>query len=184
MPYRVTTASTFIPVTTAEVKPFLNIDAAYTAKDCQLEAFVVAAKGYVERYTKRQIGQNTVEEYYDTVPDDDIFTLSTGLVASVTSVSYWNGTAWVALAGTDYYLDNISVPAQIELLNSFSPSGRTKNLWKIVYLAGAVDGADIPGPLLTCIKMLVAFWNENTTDQDITDLNYIHTILKQYVLNP
>ena len=180
--YTVITPSAYLPVSVADMKVYLKVQASYVGDDDQIEAFIVAAKEYIERYTKRFMGRVKVEELFDAWPADLVLTLQTGLITAVCELAYWDGEAWVIVDESDYYT-SLAPVTRTKLTTSQSGLADVPGAIRARYWAGMDDGSDIPTPLLTCIKMAVAFWTENTSDQDITDLNYLHAILKQYVIN-
>lgn len=181
--YRVVTPSAYEPVSLDEMKAYLNMKPSDTSRDDLLTALLASAQDYIERYTKRHMGRVKVEQVWDEWPENGRMTLLAGLTSAMCELAYWDGEAWAIVPEADYYTDLIGRPARIRLKRSQPGPTDAVGGVKATYWAGMDDGSDIPPTLIAMLKILVAQWLENGSDQDTTDLGYVNGILKQYVLN-
>ncbi len=181
--YKLTETGAYDPISLEAARVYLKLTGVSPSYEALIESMLLSAKDYIQRYTSRCIGEFEVVEYWDDWPGNLLFKLKFGLVSAVTSVEYWDGTDWQPVDDSEYSVDKIGRPARVKMLSSGFLLGEGLNRIRITYTAGSETGADLPPIFETLMRSMLAFWHENGADQDITDLNYINSILKQYVLN-
>lgn len=182
--FQLTETGAFTPITVEDAKLYLKYSESVSALDGAIEVLLLSAKQYVERYTSRLIGEYEVVEYWDGWPRDGVFKLKFGVSVSIGSVEIFDGTDWIEVEVEDYSVDPISLPARVKMLSIGNYSlGTGLNVIRITYNCGTSDGSDLPSVLTTLQYMLLSFWLENGTDQDVSDLNYINKVLNLYVIN-
>ena len=174
------------PVTVAEMDQFLRGDNVIESVDGSLiEGLIVAAREYVEEFTRRALITQTWTMYMDRWPqtqdplgwwdgvregsissgDARSLTLPIGPLQSVTSVKTFDQDNSEALFDdANYFLNTTATPGEV-ILNTgvvWPPFTRTRNGIEVVYVAGYGDAAtDVPASLRMAIKQLVTHWYEN-----------------------
>ncbi len=184
--YALTETTAYEPIDLPSAKAYLQVPDSVTASDDVIEMFIAAAKEYVQRYTSRLIGEYEVVEYFDAWPIDQryIFRLKFGLATSIDLVETFDGTDWNTVDAEDYSADVVGRPARVKMLDIGDYDlGDGISLIRITYTAGSPTGADMAKPLVAMMYQLIGFWFSGGLDQDISDLNYVHQILKQYTFN-
>lgn len=167
MAYKVVTAPTIEPFTRAFIKQWLKIPASVTAEDDIIDQLIISARSWAEYGTGRALMTQTIEEYFDCWPECGIFRLSVAPIQSLTSVSYLSGGTYVTWNSSNYNVDLVSEPCRISLkINGSVPSydALTTNAFKMVYVAGATDTANIPRITMQGMLQKIAFMYENRED--------------------
>lgn len=170
------------PWTLAYVKNYLKIEASVTVDDALVQSRMDAALGYVQRYTFRRLGKWSVEEYWDGFRSE--FVLSVGVVSEFDDFEYWDGTNWLLVDPTLYNFHALVSSGRLGFTGAI-PVGYRGGLGsvRVRYKVGTIDGSDVPKPVIEMALALIGQWFENKSDQDITDLRYVNTILRNYVIN-
>lgn len=168
----VVTAPSCEPVSLAEAKQHLRIDADITDQDTLVSALIAAAREWVENYCRRSLVQRTLALRMDCFPGQIL--LPRGPVISIDSITYQSGGASATLAASDYQADLYSTPARV-----VPPFGGvfpltdegTLNAVTITYTAGyaplgsptdeAAYQLAIPKSVKAAIKLLIGHWFEN-----------------------
>lgn len=147
------------PVELDDAKAWCRIDGA--AEDDIILALIKAARQRAERLTSRAFITQTLEAAFDRF--DGAMELPHAPLQSVTSVVYVDG-AGVSqtLAGSAYTVDSRSLVGRIApIFGTCWPTVRGAALDFVVvrYVAGyGDDPEDVPEPIRTAIKMMVAAW--------------------------
>jgi hypothetical protein len=170
------------PVALADVKLQARIDT--TADDTLVTNLITGARQWVERYTGRALITQTwqmaldlwpgaVEQWWDGVREGPVTGLDSvsfiGLprppLISVTSVQYFDNTDTATVwASSNYFVDTVREPGRLALrLGATWPvPSRLTNGIVITYVAGyGNDGTNVPEPIKTAIRQLVAHWYEH-----------------------
>ena len=154
----VTTATTSQIVSTADLKAFLRVT--HSDEDSLIEAMRDAAVLHIENMTNTRLGDRTVLVAYEEVYDK--FEIPIGPVSGTGFIlSYRTGpTTTVTLTqDTDYYLDYLRNPAQVELIRTPSAYDHTFLKLNVTATVGYLESA-VPKPLVHAIKLLVAHMYE------------------------
>ena len=170
---RLKEAPTTEPVTLAEMKIHLHMDADVTAEDDLVTGLIKAAREYVEAVTGRALGTQEWYAYLDSFPAENYIKLPFGSLQSVSSVKYRDqtGVETTLQANTHYLVDASSEIGRIVLPYSGSwPSftAYTVNPITIEYVCGydaTEDTGAVPESLKAAIKLYVADMYENRESQ-------------------
>ena len=155
MAISVVTPPTAYPVTLDEAKLHCRVDG--TAEDTLLAGLIAAATDYVERYTGRSIGTQTLALTLVGVADEML--LPRGPVQSVASIKYY-ATTQQTLAASVYELAEDSV-----LLASGQSWPDTDDRADAVTITYAAGYTDVPAAIKQAILLLIGDWygsRENT----------------------
>lgn len=157
------------PVSRAEMKTHLKVD--LSTEDGLIDALTVAAREWVENYTRRSLVKRTLELRLDCFPGE--IKLPRGPVQSVSSVKYTDqdGTLQTVDAG-NYQTDLYSAPARITPVFGGvwpTPKFGALNAVLVTYVAGYADdggsptdlASGIPSAIKAAIKLLVGHWFQN-----------------------
>ena len=156
------TAPTAEPVTLTEAKLAARISDT-TAFDLLVPGLIAAARQMAEQQTGRLfMAQTWCTELVDWPAAADVLQVHR---ATAAAVSYWNGTAWVTLAGSAYVFGDLD--------NGTALAPATGTAWptlgarpvgsrvRIDLTAGATDADDVPECVKLYIKALCAWWIDN-----------------------
>jgi uncharacterized phiE125 gp8 family phage protein len=110
---RVITAATVEPVTLEEAKLHLRVDG--DSEDTLITALIGAARDYCERFTGLALADQELELTIDST--DQIFLPLAPLdeIATVTKIK--DGEETPLVEGVDYWVDDLSMPAQVHLMD-------------------------------------------------------------------
>lgn len=176
--FKLITPPSVEPVSLEEVKAHARIDG--STEDSLLTALIVAARQWVESYTKRALIQQSWQLWFD---EADLFScfgrceppcvpayleIPRPPLIDVTQVLYYDeegvSTVWDARY---YYLDNARAPGRLVLCNDAlwpAPVRRLNGL-AVDYNAGyGAQASDVPEALRLAIRQLAAFWYEQRGD--------------------
>jgi uncharacterized phiE125 gp8 family phage protein len=175
-----TVAPTFEPVTVAELKAHLRLDADNSAFDDTLTAMIKAAREQFERDTDYVCCTSTWRERLDQWPTDydGEIVLNKRPVASVSSVVYVdNDGANQTWAGANYSLDNgRGLPSIVRAYNVDFPTARSqRNAITLTYVAG-VARASVPEQIKLAIKSLAASWFDEPSAVSWSTRTQIQTV--------
>lgn len=161
MSFKVVTPVATEPVTLAEAKLHLRVDAA--DEDTLITGLITAAREFAEHYTGRALAPQTLEMALDKFPADGI-DLDMPPVATITSVKYTDtaGVEQTVLA-TDYALSLYGDSRRLTLAYGKSwPSTRDiANAVRIVYVTGYTTA---PKAVKAAILLLIGHLYENRQD--------------------
>ena len=154
----VTTATTSQIVSTADLKAFLRVE--HSEEDTLIEAMRDAAVLHIENVTNTRLGDRIVLIAYEEVYSK--FEIPVGPVSGTGfQLSYRTGptTTTTLTQDTDYYLDYLRNPAQVQLINVPSAYDYTFLKLNITATVGYIESA-VPEPMVHAIKLLVAHMYE------------------------
>lgn len=157
MRYEVTTAATFDAITLADARLQVKEPSNITAEDDLLKEYIKYAGKQVEHYTNRVIGTSTLKAYTDCWPDGDFITINRNPVTSISSVKYYNSSNVLTTLseGTDYYVDTVSAPARIYMVNKPSLYERP-NAIEIEFVAGYSNISSVDSRIKQAVRLLVS----------------------------
>lgn len=167
MAYKVATAPTTEPFTTAYLKTWLKIPSSVATEDTLLADMIIAARVWAEQMTGRALMTQTINEYFDCWPTCGVLQLSVSPVQSITSIEYMASGSYSTWASTNYNTDLITEPARIvKKTTSSYPThdSYTPNAIKIIYVAGVTTTATIPHTIMQAMLQKLAFMYENRED--------------------
>ena len=144
-------------ITTAEAKTHTRVD--HSNDDTYLDTLVVAARQYVERVTRRSIGAQTWDFFWDSFASH--IEIPKPPLVSVTTVKYTDedGTQQTA-TGTLYTTDADAVPGLVHLAHDQSwPSFRA--IPNTIEIRAVVGSATVPKPIEQAMLLLIGHWYEN-----------------------
>lgn len=170
--YRITAAPAVEPLTATEVRDALGLGDAPSSGE--LERMITTARTLAEAYTGRAFIDQTIEMQLDTFPAAQIpwwdgvregarrslagegpIPLFRPPVSAITSITYvTSGGATLTVDDTTYYLDEISEPNRVLLVEgqSWPVDPRMRAAVKITYTAGyGATAADVPAAIAEAI---------------------------------
>jgi uncharacterized phiE125 gp8 family phage protein len=185
MPVKLITAPATEPITLAEAKLHLRVDASATDEDALISALIVAARQDAEHETGRALITQTWELALDCFLSE--IRLQKPPIASIVSVKYID-TAGVlqTLASSAYLLDAHSEPGRLTpAYGTCWPANRVQaNAVMIQYTAGYADAASVPQTIknwmLMRIATLYAHREEYVAGQTIAALPFVDRLLDPY----
>lgn len=158
--YDLDTPPTEEPVTLAEMKLFARID--IDDDDALITALISAARVAVEEQTGRALVTQIYEAWLNTVPCRYKYRLSWRPIQSVAEIiSIDEDDTEEAIDSADIYTDGQNGEVAIKSTANSITSTRSYNAFKIRYVAGYGDAADVPDWAKTAIKQIVAHWYEH-----------------------
>jgi len=160
MRFQIKTQPSEEPVTIAEIKIHLHMDADQTAEDTLLTSLITAARSYVEQYTGRALVTQTWYGYLDQFPGNDYINIPFGNLDSVTSVKTIDsaGDEITLTVTTQYLVDSDSEPGRVVLPYSVSWPSITPypvNPIVIEFVCGYGLAVAVPDGLKSAIKLIV-----------------------------
>ncbi len=174
MGLKITTEPAYEPITLSEMKVHLAVT--NDDQDAYIRDLSLAARQYVERWTERQLVEATYQYTLDRFPTSGV---NWGGVTEyrillprsplkktggIVSISYIDSDgAPQTLAGSVYEADaNVEPPvARLAYGQSWPNTRYQKNAVTVNFIAGYASPAEIPQPLKSAIRLLVAHWFEN-----------------------
>ena len=176
------------PITLAEAKAHLRIDAADTAEDSAITGFIQAAREYCETYQQRQYLTATRVHQLDRFPmstrgESRIVLLPYPPLLAITSIVYVDSAgATQTLASGNYLVDAVSQPGRIApSYSNYWPSTRQQiGAVTITYTCGYGAAADVPQRVKQAMLLGVGSMWENREAGAFMDDNAmaaIHALL-------
>ena len=163
MGLKVINAPTEEPVTVAEAKDWMNVDA--DDKDNQISKVLIPmARKSVEDFTRRSLVTTTWDLFLDEFPVSGEIRIPNAPLQSVTSISYvdadGNTQTWNASL---YAVDTTSEPARIEPAfgETFPTTRKQMNAVTVRFLAGYGLAVDVPSGLKAGVLATVTHWYDN-----------------------
>lgn len=147
--YNVTTAAATTPVSLAEVKAFLKLDASDASEDAFLTMLIEAATEAAEKY----IGRDLINKGYTTFRDNLVepLELRRSKVSAITSIEYLVSDVFTLIASTVYGFTDVNDYAQIFLEEDQSWPTDIDNLpqaVRILFTSGyGTAGSDVPAAI-------------------------------------
>jgi uncharacterized phiE125 gp8 family phage protein len=165
MAYKIITAATTEPITLAEARSHLRIEAFGSPlahpDDAQITMMITSAREWCEQYTSMAFAVQTIEMAMDIFPDEiELPLVPTNSITSVTYSDTANATQ--TLSNTTYLLDDYSKPNKLALtLNSKWPStSEVTNNIKVRMVVGNTS-VTIPSPIKSAMLLLIGSLYEN-----------------------
>jgi uncharacterized phiE125 gp8 family phage protein len=158
------------PVTVAEAKQHLRIDAAFTEDDDYIQSLIVAARMHVETVVDRTLMRTQYEMRLDYFPAWDLPLPRPPLMADAVTLTYVPGDGQSPVSFTNFRTDRQATPATLRpQWNSTWPNSRgAENDIVITWWAGfGTTGAAVPVPARHAILMILSHWyrvRESVTD--------------------
>lgn len=152
------------PVTVAEAKQHLRIDADFTDDDLYIQSLITASRYYVENHTDRTLLRTQLQMKFDYFPVWDIPLARPPVMSDPVVVQYTPSDAamgYQLTAFTNFRTDRDSTPAVIRpQWNGTWPSTRgAENDVVITWWAGfGTTGADVPVPARHAMLLILAHW--------------------------
>lgn len=159
----IVTAAATDPVTLAELKEHMRIDASNSDDDSLLTALITVATQYAQSVTRRQLVTATYDLFLDRFFAQ--ITIPLPPTQSITTVKYTDDQGvQQTLATTVFQLDIESEPARLrEAFNENWPTTRMEmNAVEIRFICGYGAASAVPEYFKTAIKQLSAHWYENS----------------------
>jgi uncharacterized phiE125 gp8 family phage protein len=154
------------PLTYVDLKEHLRID--ISDDDSLVDAYISAARVYVEERASIALLSQTFDYYLDDWPSGDTLYLPRPPLQSVTYVKYYDEDHTVyTFAAASYYVDTIGAPGRIVLNDGYdwpTISLRPANGVQVRFIAGYGDPADVPTPIQHALRLLVGVMYENRED--------------------
>lgn len=122
-----------------------------------IDSLIYSAEKYVEQWIGKTLVDTTYTYYFDSF--NECLDFPIGNVSSITSVEYIDSTeAYVVLSNTVYDLDNKSIVNKITLKygQEFPTPLPLPNAVRVTFVAGFGDASDVPEPIKTAVKIMVA----------------------------
>lgn len=150
------------PVSVAEAKAHLRVDAEFTDDDLYIQSLISAARIHVENVSDRTLIRSQWQVKLDVFPSWDIELPRPPVLSDAVSVTYVpSGGPYSPVSFTDFRTDRDSTPAVIRpQWNGTWPTARgAENDVTITYWAGYGDsGQKVPPPARHCILLLCGHW--------------------------
>lgn len=175
--YKITVQPTFEPITLNEAKAWLKVHPDVSDDDALIRSLISASRIWAERGTGQAMVSQTVEQVWDWVPGDRVFSLSTFPVTSVTSVKYYDTTGtYQVWDSSNYTTDTFGPPARVVIKGSVSlpvtaPLNEYPNVWKVTYVAGNASSLAVDANIKTAMLLQIAMMYENREDIPIGKTN-------------
>ena len=167
--YKVTTAPTSEPISTADAKTYLNVST--SLHNTLIDNLVSAARIQYEFYTGTAVITQSITQTWDLTPGCAEFELAINPVTAAV-VSYKDANvSYQVWSSANYTLDTISPLARVVKLAtaSWPTTGDFIAKWKVVYDAGYASAAAVPEDVISSILLMVGFLYENREDIPIND---------------
>lgn len=149
------------PVSLAEVRQHLRIDADDTSQDVVMQALIAAARDHVEQVTRSALGVQTWQWIANGFPDEDTLALGKPPLTSVTSITYVDTNGATQTWAASNYVVWPGLPGQVRLAYDASwPSVREQPASVTVTFEAGYTAATLPPSLRAAILLLVGHWFE------------------------
>lgn len=180
--YKLKTAPTSEPITTDQAKAHLQVTG--TDFDDEIDAWIIAARQYVENYTGRQIMPATWELYMDQLPDDHFY-IEPCPVTGVSEVLYFDSdNAEQTIDADDLDINIISEPAKIQMAygESWPTTYEKQNAVKVTFISGYSNN-NVPYPIKSAMLLIIGHLFENRGDEGHRNFpKSINNLLDPYVI--
>jgi uncharacterized phiE125 gp8 family phage protein len=169
MPLVLTAGPAAEPVALAEAKAHLRVDG--TAEDTLVASLIVTSRLHVEAAVGLALVTQSWSYFLDCWPPGPALRLPLRPVQTIDAVRLYDDNAVATtLTPETYLLDGESAPARLVRLGAslWPKPRRIANGIEVAFTAGFGDaGADVPGPILQAILLLVAHWYEHRSPLEI-----------------
>lgn len=171
------------PITLAEVRQYLRLPE-QEAEDTLLLSLITSARSYCEHYTRRALGEQTLELYLDRFTSADPIELPCPPLQSVTEIGYKDSTGEETILSTSDYLVDVDcepgriLPAVGTNWPVFTPFPTSPI--RIRFVAGYEE---LPVSIRLAMLLLIGHWYENReatgTANSMIDFS-VHSLLAPY----
>jgi uncharacterized phiE125 gp8 family phage protein len=163
-----------LPVSLAEMKLWLKLDADDTTEDALLNSLILAATKECEGYTGLSFITRTRTIKLTSFRGRDLI-LPYGPVTALTSITYTDedGNEDTLIDAGDYTLDSASGLAKVRITDSWPYTNDILNNATVTYVAGYADAAAVPEVIKLAIKKRVAFHYEKRGDEQAESKDWI-----------
>lgn len=171
--HKVTVQPTIEPISLAEAKAWLRMDADILDEDDLIRSLIKTARVWAESGTGQALMEQTVAQVWDSMPNYGTFELSVSPVISVTTVGYLDTAgAYQTWAATNYTVDDFSIPPRVVVKGSVTLPGTANeteypNIWKITYKAGNASTLNVDANIKTAMLLQIAMMYENREDMPL-----------------
>lgn len=159
---KMTTGPAAEPVTTAEAKTHLRID--HSDEDTYIGTLIIAARQWVEHFTRRALIAQTWELSFDVWPPR-VFALPLPPLASVTHIKFYDAdNAATTVASGDYQVDTSREPGRVLLKDTATwPVVNLRPAAGVVvtYVAGWANAGAVPQAIKQATLLMVGHYYEN-----------------------
>jgi len=184
MKYAVSTPVSTEPVSLADARLHLRINAGDTSEDTAIIApLITAAREYCENVTGRALAAQTIKAYPERFTR--IIQLPREPMVSVSAITYTDESGvTTTMASSNYIIDTVGGTVAIKELPTFSP--RLVNPIEITYSAGYTL---LPKAIRQAMLLLIGHWYENreavvvgayTLFASVEVSMAVNTLLRQY----
>ena len=147
------------PLTTAEAKLHLGLDASVTDFDARIVQLIAAARRRFESYTNRRLITQTLAIYLDNWPRGKTIEFPVAPISAVATVKYYDADdVQQTLSSANYVTDFISEPGRLVLIDGETwpdlKTGRPNRI-EITVTAGYGAASDVPEGILTAMLMMI-----------------------------
>lgn len=150
------------PVSVADAKQQLRIDADDTSADDHIARLCAAAHRAVENSLGYPILRQTRRTALFGFPAGCGLWLGGGDALTVSAVRYFDTSGvQVTLPPTAYYLDAISRPAALYPAGSWPATLTRPGSVEVDWVAGWAKASDVPEDLVHAMKLLISHWDQN-----------------------
>lgn len=150
------------PVSVAEAKAHLRVDAEFAEDDLYIQSLITSARIHVENVSDRTLIRSQWQIKLDNFPSSDIELPKPPIMSDAVVVTYIpSDRVYNPVAFTDFRTDRDSTPAVIRpQWNGTWPTARgAENDVTITYWAGfGESGQKVPAPARHCILLMVGHW--------------------------
>lgn len=159
---KLTTGPAAEPVSTAEAKTHLRVD--HTDEDTYIGTLIVAARQWVEHFTRRALISQTWEMAWDACPPR-VFALPLPPLVSVTHIKFYDAAnAATTVTSTEYQVDTSREPGRVLLHDTADwPSTILRPAAGVVvtYVAGWASAAAVPQAIKQATLLMIGHFYEN-----------------------
>jgi uncharacterized phiE125 gp8 family phage protein len=167
--YKLITAPSVSPLSLADAKVHLRVDAVITRDDDYITALIDAAADVAQMHTNRQFITAVYDAFFDSWPTDSYLYIGKNPVQTIDSVKYTDTTgATITLTeGTDYEVDTASEPARVYIKTTPALYDGPAPI-AVRFTAGYGNaGTNVPTALIQAMQLLVGNFYEMRQDAQI-----------------
>lgn len=158
-----TTSGSFDPLSLTEAKKHLRIE--FDHDDSYIIDLIADAQSMVENDTWRILSSATFKLYLDRFPyQSRQINIYKSPVSAISSFEYYVDGVLTSVDSSSYYTDTVTNPARIVLKDGYAwpTNGDVRPSSVIItFTCGYSSAAEIPGPLLRALRLMVAHFYEN-----------------------
>jgi uncharacterized phiE125 gp8 family phage protein len=161
--YKLITAPTNEPLLLGDAKNHLRI--AHTSMDTMIDVLIKSARYQFESDVPSiQLMPATWTLYLDDWPNGNFINIKKYPLTAISSIKYYaeGETTLSTWAITNYDVDLVSYPGRILILGDYPELNEDKlNNVQITFTCGYADSANVPGDIISALKLLIGHLFEN-----------------------